>query len=389
MSANPIEPEPLNQLLSLAAKNTGKRIVVLPGDGIGPEVTSAAVTLLQDCASESGYKFEFIEMPFGGIAIDKCGAPLPAETLSACRAADAVLLGAVGGPKWDSLPLTNRPECGLLALRQELGLFANVRPIKVRPALLNISPLRAERAKNVNLEIVRELAGGIYFGEHKSEGRAESQRAWDVESYTTTEIDRIVRFAFERAARRGNHLTSVDKANVLASSVLWRTRAKEIAANYPRVKTDHIYVDNASLQLVIAPEQFDVIVTSNMFGDILSDGAAGVEGSLGLIPSMSWGLGPSLYEPIHGSAPSIAGKNIACPIGAIASATMMLRESFDMHAEAQAIDAAINHVLESGIRTADIAERGTQSVSTSEFVSRTRAAMREHFSQVERYGWAV
>jgi 3-isopropylmalate dehydrogenase len=387
MSAKPVEP--LNQLLSTAAKNVGKRIVVLSGDGIGPEVTSAAVTLLQDCAAESGHKFEFIEMAFGGNAIDKCGKPFPAETLAACRAADAVLLGAVGGPKWDSLPLGNRPESGLLALRQELGLFANVRPIKVRPALLNISPLRPERARNVDLEIVRELAGGIYFGEHKSEGTTGSERAWDVESYTVPEIDRIVRFAFERAARRGSHLTSVDKANVLASSVLWRTRAKEIAANYPRVKTDHMYVDNASLQLVINPEQFDVIVTSNMFGDILSDGAAGVEGSLGLIPSMSWGLGPSLYEPIHGSAPSIAGKNIACPIGAIASATMMLRESFDMHAEAQAIETAIDHVLESGIRTADIVERGTKSVSCSEFVSRTRDAMREHFSQVERYGWAV
>jgi 3-isopropylmalate dehydrogenase len=381
--------EPLSQLLSNAAKNSAKHIVVLPGDGIGPEVTSAAVTLLQDCAAESGHKFEFIEMPFGGNAIDHCGKPFPAETLSACRAADAVLLGAVGGPKWDALPLGKRPESGLLELRQELGLFANVRPIHVRPSLLNISPLRAERVRNVDLEIVRELAGGIYFGEHKAEGKPGSERASDIELYTSQEIDRIVRFAFERAARRGNHLTSVDKANVLASSVLWRGRAKEITANYPRVKTDHMYVDNAALQLVIAPEQFDVIVTSNMFGDILSDGAAGVEGSLGLIPSMSWGLGPSLYEPIHGSAPSIAGKNIACPIGAISSATMMLRESFDMHAEAQAIESAIDHVLESGIRTADIADRGTTSVSCSEFVSRTRDAMREHFSQVERYGWAV
>jgi 3-isopropylmalate dehydrogenase len=381
--------EPLNQLLSTVAKNAAKRVVVLSGDGIGPEVTSAAVTLLKDCAAESGHKFEFIEMPFGGIAIDKFGKPFPAETLAACRSADAVLLGAVGGPKWDSLPLNNRPESGLLALRQELGLFANVRPIKVRPALLNISPLRPERARNVDLEIVRELAGGIYFGEHKSEGASGSERAWDVESYSSQEIDRIVRFAFERAARRGNHVTSVDKANVLASSVLWRSRAKEIAALYPRVKADHMYVDNASLQLVIAPQQFDVIVTSNMFGDILSDGAAGVEGSLGLIPSMSWGLGPSLYEPIHGSAPSIAGKNVACPIGAITSATMMLRESFDMHAEAQAIESGIDHVLESGIRTADIAERGTRTVSCSEFVSRIREAMREHFSQVERYGWAV
>src|SRR5579864_8914604 len=201
--------EPFDHLLSTAAKNAGKNIVVLAGDGIGPEVTSAAVALLKDCAAESGHTFGFIEMPFGGIAIDKCGKPFPAETLAACRAADAVLLGAVGGPKWDSLPLSNRPESGLLALRQELGLFANVRPIKVRPSLLNISPLRPERARNVDLEIVRELAGGIYFGDHKSGGAAGSERAWDVESYSSSEIDRIVRFAFERAARRGNHLTSV------------------------------------------------------------------------------------------------------------------------------------------------------------------------------------
>jgi 3-isopropylmalate dehydrogenase len=295
----------------------------------------------------------------------------------------------VGGPKWDALPLGKRPESGLLELRSELGLFANVRPIRVRQALLNISPLRAERARNVNLEIVRELAGGIYFGEHRREGEPGSERASDLESYSSQEINRIVRFAFERATRRGNHLTSVDKANVLASSVLWRQRATQIAADFPDVKLDHLYVDNAALQLVIAPEQFDVIVTSNMFGDILSDGAAGVEGSLGLIPSMSWGLGPSLYEPIHGSAPSIAGKNIACPIGAISSAAMMLRESFGMHAEAKAIESAIDRVLESGSRTADIAERGSTVVSCTEFVSRMRDAMHEQFSQAESYGWAV
>jgi 3-isopropylmalate dehydrogenase len=277
----------------------------------------------------------------------------------------------------------------LLELRSELGLFANVRPIRVRHALLNISPLRAERARNVDLEIVRELAGGIYFGEHRREGEAGSERASDLESYTSQEIDRIVRFAFERATQRGNHVTSVDKANVLASSVLWRQRATQIAADFPGVKLDHMYVDNAALQLVIAPEQFDVIVTSNMFGDILSDGAAGVEGSLGLIPSMSWGLGPSLYEPIHGSAPSLAGRDVASPIGAIFSAVMMIRESFGMHAEAKAIESAIDRVLESGYRTADIAERGSTIVSCSEFVERTRCAMHEQFSPAESYGWAV
>jgi 3-isopropylmalate dehydrogenase len=373
----------------ISTKNKAKRIVVLPGDGIGPEVISAAVTLLRDCTADSGNKFEFFDMPFGGNAIGRYGKPLPAETLLACRAADAALLGAVGGPKWDALPLGKRPESGLLELRSELGLFANVRPIRVRPALLNISPLRAERARNVNLEIVRELAGGIYFGEHRREGDPGSERASDLESYTAQEIDRIVRFAFERATQRGNHATSVDKANILASSVLWRQRATQIAADYPAVKFDHMYVDNTALQLVIAPEQFDVIVTSNMFGDILSDGAAGVEGSLGLIPSMSWGLGPSLYEPIHGSAPSLAGRDVACPIGAISSAAMMIRESFGMHAEAKAIESAIDRVLESGTRTADIAERGNTIVSCSEFVERTRCAMHEQFSQAESYGWAV
>jgi 3-isopropylmalate dehydrogenase len=374
---------------TLSTKNKAKNIVVLSGDGIGPEVTSAAVALLQDCAASSEYKFEFFQMPFGGNAIDRCGKPLPAETLLACCAADAVLLGAVGGPKWDSLPLGKRPESGLLELRSELGLFANVRPIRVRSALLNISPLRAERARNVNLEIVRELAGGIYFGEHRREGEPGSERASDLESYTSHEIDRIVRFAFERATRRGNLVTSVDKANVLASSVLWRQQATQIAADFPGVKLDHMYVDNAALQLVIAAEQFDVIVTSNMFGDILSDGAAGVEGSLGLIPSMTWGLGPSLYEPIHGSAPSLAGRDVACPIGAISSAVMMIRESFGMHEEAKAIESAIDRVLDSGIRTADIAERGSTIVSCSEFVERTRAAIHEQFSQAESYGWAV
>jgi len=271
----------------VAANAERKRIVVLPGDGIGPEVTYAAVSVLQACAKECGHKFDFFEMPFGGNAIDRCGTPFPAETFLACCAADAILLGAVGGPKWDALPLNKRPESGLLELRKEMGLFANVRPIRVRPSLLDISPLRADRARNVDLEIVRELAGGIYFGEHKRERDADGDVASDLESYSAQEIDRIVQFAFQRAAKRGNHLTSVDKANVLASSVLWRERAKQSATLFPDVELDHMYVDNVALQLVIAPQQFDVIVTSNMFGDILSDGAAGVEGSLGLIPSMS------------------------------------------------------------------------------------------------------
>jgi 3-isopropylmalate dehydrogenase len=380
---------------SKSAKTNGnsnsarKRIVVLAGDGIGSEVTSAAVALVKSCAAEAGQQFEFAEMPFGGIAIDRCGAPLPTETLDACRSADAILLGAVGGPKWDSLPLGKRPESGLLELRKELGLYVNLRPIKVRPALTSVSALRPERARSVDIEIVRELAGGIYFGEHRFESANGIERASDLECYTSQEIERVAQFAFDRAAKRHNKLTSVDKANVLASSVLWRRVVTDLGVQHACVKLEHMYVDNAALQLVIAPRNFDVILTSNMFGDILSDGAAGVSGSLGLIPSMSWGLGPSLYEPIHGSAPSLAGRDVACPIGAISSAAMLLRESFGMHNEAAAIESAVDHVLESGVRTPDLAAPGDQIVGCSAFTKKVGEALQERFSQVERYGWGV
>jgi 3-isopropylmalate dehydrogenase len=366
-----------------------KRIVVLGGDGIGPEVTLAAVQVLKDCAAEFSHHFEFVEMPFGGAAIDRCGAPLPAETLEACRAADAILLGAVGGPRWDSLPLGKRPESGLLEIRKQLGLYVNLRPIRVRPALLDISALKSDRARGVDLEIVRELAGGIYFGEHRSEGTNGTSSASDLERYTAPEIERVAQFAFQRAERRGNHVTSVDKANVLASSVLWRQVVTSTAKSHAGVKLDHMYVDNAALQVVLAPKQFDVIVTSNMFGDILSDGAAGAAGSLGLIPSMSWGLGPSLYEPIHGSAPSLAGRDIACPIGAISSAAMLLRESFGMHTEANAIEHALDRVLEHGVRTPDLAAPDSTIVGCSAFTARVRDALQESFSHFERYGWGV
>lgn len=365
--------------------SVSKRIVVIAGDGIGPEVTSAAVTILNDCAAEFGHRFDLVEMPFGGNAIDRCGTPLPIETLEACRAADAVLLGAVGGPKWDSLPLAKRPEAGLLGIRKELGLYINLRPIRVRPALLDISPLKPEFAKGVDLEIVRELAGGIYFAEH----RAEPDAASDLERYTTAEIERVAQFGFERAEHRRGNLVSVDKANVLASSVHWRRIVSQLAAAHPNVKLSHMYVDNAALQLVINPRQFDVILTNNMFGDILSDGAAGVAGSLGLIPSMSWGLGPSLYEPIHGSAPTIAGQNRANPIGAISSAAMLLRESFGLENEASAIEHALDRTLESGYRTPDISAKNSRAVSCSEFVSHVRGALRERLSHTERYGWGV
>jgi 3-isopropylmalate dehydrogenase len=274
-------------------------------------------------------------------------------------------------------------------LRKELGLYVNLRPIKVRPALLSVSALKSERARGVDIEIVRELAGGIYFGEHRSESSNGVESASDLECYATPEIERVAQFAFDRAAKRHNKITSVDKANVLASSALWRRVVTNLGVQHAGVKLEHMYVDNAALQLVIAPRNFDVILTSNMFGDILSDGAAGVAGSLGLIPSMSWGLGPSLYEPIHGSAPSLAGRDIACPIGAISSAAMLLRESFGMNNEAAAIELAVDHVLESGVRTADLAAPGDQIVGCSAFTAKVGAALHERFSQVERYGWGV
>ena len=373
-----------------------KRIAVVAGDGIGPEVTTAATSVLQSCAAEFGHTFELIDLPFGGTAIDRCGSPLPAETLSACREADAILLGAVGGPKWDALSLEKRPESGLLGLRKQLGLNINLRPVKVRASLLDISPLKPERARGVDIEIVRELAGGIYFGEHRTEGKNGSARASDVEVYTSGEIERVAKFGFARAARRGHHLTSIDKANVLASSVLWRKVVSGLAPAHPETKLDHIYVDNAALQLTIAPKQFDVIVTSNMFGDILSDGAAGVAGSLGLIPSMSCAVSektggrfPSLYEPIHGSAPSIAGRDIACPIGAIASVAMMLRESFGLAHEADAIETALDRVLDAGYRTPDLASARSTIVGCSQFAALTRDALQERLAHAERYGWGV
>jgi 3-isopropylmalate dehydrogenase len=351
-----------------------KTIALLPGDGIGPEVIRAAVTLLTDCASAFGHEFEFCEYPFGGNAIDACGVPLPAETLAGCRAADAILLGAVGGPQWESLPFGTRPEAGLLTIRKELGLYINLRPIRLRPALRNISPLRAERLGNCDFEIVRELAGDIYFGEHK----INREKASDLAEYSVAEIERVARYAFERARSRNHHLTSVDKANVLASSTLWRDTVTALSREYPDISLDHQYVDNAAMQIVLRPTQFDVILTGNMFGDILSDEAAALAGSIGLIPSLSRGRPdqPALYEPIHGSAPTIAGKDVACPLGAVFSATLMLRESFGLEIESQSIEDAVDRVLAEGYRTADIAEMGSRSVSSSEFTEKIRAQLR-------------
>jgi 3-isopropylmalate dehydrogenase len=350
-----------------------KTIAVLPGDGIGPEVTNAAIQLLKDCALAFGHHFEFCEFPFGGNAIDSCGAPLPAETLAGCRASDAILLGAIGGPKWESLPLGTRPEAGLLGIRKELGLYINLRPIRLRAALRGISPLRPERLGDCDFEIVRELAGDIYFGEHK----ITRERASDLAEYSVSEIERVARYSFERAAARKRHLTSVDKANVLASSTLWRDTVTALAREYPGVKLDHLYVDNAAMQILLQPAQFDVILTGNMFGDILSDEAAALAGSIGLIPSLSRGRPdrPVLYEPIHGSAPSLAGKDVACPLGAIFSATLMLRESFGLHAESQWIENAVDRTLEKGYRTEDIAEPGSRVVGGSHFTAKIRSEL--------------
>lgn len=368
-----------------------KTIAVLPGDGIGPEVTRAAVQLLGDCATAFNHKFHFRELPFGGDAIDRCGSPLPPETLAGCRSADAILLGAIGGPKWEAMPLGTRPEAGLLGLRQELGLFINLRPTKLRAPLRGISPVRAERLVDCDFEMVRELAGDVYFGQHKIEGEKGSEVARDVATYSVAEIERVARYAFERAQARNRRLTSVDKANVLATSTLWRQTVSALAKEYPNVRLEHMYVDNAAMQIMLRPAQFDVILTSNLFGDILSDEAAALAGSIGLIPSMSRGRPdqPALYEPIHGSAPAIAGKDIACPLGAILSATMMLRESFGLEIEAQWIETGIDRVLERGYRTSDIAEPGGKAVRSSELTDQIRSELHDVLVHHERYGWGV
>ncbi|MGB6485232.1 MAG: 3-isopropylmalate dehydrogenase [Candidatus Acidiferrales bacterium] len=366
-----------------------KTIAVLSGDGIGLEVTRAAVSILEECASAFGHHFEFVELPFGGIAIDRCGQPLPAETLDGCRKADAVLLGAVGGAKWDSQPLNRRPEAGLLGLRKELGLYINVRPVKLFEPLRAISPVRLSEDETIDLEIVRELAGGIYFGPRQTSGSNGDEIASDTEVYSTKEIERVALYAFRRAVARGKRLTSIDKANVLASSGLWRRTVERIAKGFPEVKLDSLYVDNAALQLVLRPAQFDVMLTSNMFGDILSDEAAALAGSIGLIPSMSLGNGTALYEPIHGSAPQLAGKNSANPIGAILCAAMLLRESFVLQREAAAVERAVERALAAGFRTPDIACGGSRAIGCSEMAGQIRAALAESAMETEKYGWGV
>ena len=366
-----------------------KTIVLLPGDGIGPEVTRAAATVLREAGHEFHHQFEFQEFPVGGAAIDVAGTPLHNETLDACRKADAVFLGAVGGPKWDALPVGKRPESGLLELRRGLGLYVNVRPVKMWEPLRAISPLKPERLGELDIEIVRELAGGMYFGERGNVVEKGAERAWDTESYSTPEIERIAAFAFGRAESRSRRLCSVDKANVLTSSQLWRRTVTAMGTVYPYVKLEHMYVDNAAMQLTLRPTQFDVILSTNMFGDILSDAAAALVGSIGLVPSASFGSSAPLFEPIHGSAPSLVGSDAANPIGSILSATMMLRDAFGLSLEAEWVEQSLLRVLGSGYRTPDIAESGARPVGGSVFTEILREEMLRTLEHAERYGWGV
>ncbi|MBQ2930169.1 MAG: 3-isopropylmalate dehydrogenase [Clostridia bacterium] len=333
-----------------------KNIALLRGDGIGPEIVDSAVAVLEVVAEKFGHTFNFTPYLIGGAAIDATGNPLPQETVDGCLAADSVLLGAVGGPKWDTLPANVRPEKGLLGIRAAMGLYTNLRPAKLYHALKEECPLRADIvAQGFDLMMVRELTGGIYFGER---GRREGKygpEAWDTEAYSVMEVERIARAAFEAARKRRKNVISIDKANVLETSRLWRETVHRIAEEYPDVTCTDMLVDNAAMQLVRRPSQFDVVVTSNMFGDILSDEASQITGSIGMLPSASLGATTrGLYEPIHGSAPDIAGQNKANPIATVLSAAMMLRYAFDMMDEADCIEAAVDKVLKDGIRTADI-----------------------------------
>ena len=339
---------------------TSHRITLLAGDGIGPEITAVARELLDAVSRRHGFELLYDEQPMGGAAIDATGEPLPPSTLEACREADAVLLAAIGSPQYDSLPREKRPESGLLGLRAGLGLFANLRPVKIIPALAGASSLKPEVIEGVDLLVVRELTGGVYFGTPKGRVEADGHvRAFNTMAYSDFEIDRIARVGFDLALQRGGRLCSVDKANVLDVSQLWRDRVEAIAADYPGVSLSHMYVDNAAMQLVRAPKQFDVILTSNLFGDILSDEAAMLTGSIGMLPSASLGSsGPGLFEPIHGSAPDIAGQDLANPMAMVLSAAMLLRIGLKQNAAATDLEAAVERTLEAGFRTGDLMAEG-------------------------------
>lgn len=353
-----------------------KHIAVIAGDGIGPDIISEAVQTLEKVASLYGHEFELEYLLAGGASIDEYGVPLTEETLERARSADSVLLGAVGGPKWDKMEGKLRPEKALLGLRSGLGLFCNLRPALMYKALEDASPLKSSIiGDGIDIMIVRELTGGIYFGEKTL--ASDSSWASDLMKYSVEEIDRIARKAFDAAMKRRRKVTSVDKANVLETSRLWRKVVTEVAKDYPEVELNHMYVDNAAMQLVRNPMQFDVIVTENMFGDILSDEASMITGSIGMLSSASLGSGRrGMYEPIHGSAPDIAGKDIANPIATILSAASMLRYSFDMDAEAEAIENAVEDVINAGWRTFDIAKDGEGHIGTKEMGEKIREMMK-------------
>ncbi len=329
------------------------RVLALPGDGIGPDVTVEALRVLEAAATLGGVQVQIEQAPIGGVAIDQLGSPGPPDTLAAARAADAVLLGAVGGPAWDHLPSADRPERGLLALRKALGVYANLRPARFFPALAGASPLRPELTEGADIVVVRELLGGIYFGEPRG---LDGRRGFNTLVYGADEIERIGRVAFELARTRSGRLTSVDKANVLESMALWRQTMTELAADYPDVELDHLYVDACAMALVTRPRSFDVLVAGNLFGDIISDEAAALTGSLGMLPSASLGDGPGLFEPVHGSAPDIAGKGVANPLATILSVAMLLHHSAGRPDLARAVEAAVDRTLADGFRTGDIAD---------------------------------
>ncbi len=344
-----------------------KKIAVLPGDGVGPEIVAEAIKVMDKICQKYGHSFEYNYVDIGGCSIDKHGVPITDDGMNSCKESDSVLLGAVGGPKWDNCPPDIRPEKALLAVRKELGLFANLRPTKLFAQLASASPLKDEVVGGgIDLLIVRELTGGIYFGSHTTSESHGELCAEDIMAYSESEIERIGRVAFDTAAKRGGRLASVDKANVLDTSRLWRKVMHALSKEYPHVDYSDILVDNAAMQLIKNPSQFDVVVTENMFGDILSDEASMLTGSIGMMPSASLSSGTlGMYEPIHGSAPDIAGTDTANPIGTILSAAMMLKFSFDMPQEADAIEAAVDSVLTHGLRTSDIMQHGCTLVGCS------------------------
>jgi 3-isopropylmalate dehydrogenase len=344
------------------------KIAVIKGDGIGPEIVTEAMKVLTVVGEKYGHNFQFTEVDAGGCAIDKYGIPLPQETIDTCKASDSVLLGAVGGPKWDQVPSAKRPEKALLGLRSSLGLFANIRPAQMFKALSDACPIKKEIiGDGFDIVVCRELTGDVYFGEH---GRRESElgeTGYDDMNYSVTEVERIARRGFDMAMKRRKKVTSVDKANVLETSRVWRETVTRVAKDYPEVELEYMYVDNAAMQLVHNPGQFDVILTGNLFGDILSDEASMITGSIGMLASASIGESKlGMYEPIHGSAPDIAGKGLANPIATILSCSMMLRYSLDLDKEADAIEKAVEKALDEGYRTADIAAAGQKAISTSE-----------------------